>query len=105
MREYKEEEWCVFEFVPDIIIVHSGIHGGDPTIKNTRVCTYVAASSFLNFEWDDYHITERQAFAALCFEAGREYQRKRSKINKLVNESWGEYNEKHYPELPDSNPQ
>lgn len=99
MKEYDDEEWHVFEFVPDLIVVHCGIQGGSPTVKGTRVPTWTASGSYERNEYKAYHIKKGQAFASFCFEAGREYEKKHIKINKVVNDNWDKYNHKHFPEL------
>ncbi len=97
MNEYDDKEWHVFEFIPDLIVVHSGIQGGEPTIKGTRVPTWTASNAYQGNAWRNYRIKKEQSFAAFCFEAGIEYQKKKGKINKAVKESWDKYNKVHYP--------
>jgi len=99
MKEYEDREWSVFEFIPDLIVVHSGVQAGEPTIKATRVPTCVASNAYRERDWRGYRIKKEQAFAAFCFEAGRDYEKNKRKINKAVNESWARYNRTHYPEF------
>ena len=87
MMEYRDGQWLVLELIPDLIVADSGIQGGEPTIKGTRMTTVTLAFAYENHEvqcYGDY--SEQQAFAAYCFEAGREYQRNR-KLRKRLLES------------------
>jgi len=94
MKESTDGIWRVFELVPDIIVAHPGVQAGEPTIKNTRVSTHVAGYSFEARTWRDYHIKKEQAFAAMCFEAGRQFPKSRSlqkKIDAALREGYEKY--------------
>ena len=91
MKEHYEGKWLVVELVPDFIEAHSGRQFGSPTVKGTRIHTEVAAGAYINNECRDYKLKKANAFAALCFEAGREYQRSRAlrkRINEAVTQGW-----------------
>ena len=94
-REYKDRHWFVAELVPDFIEAHTARRFGDACIKGTRVPTDTAAFAWKDKDWDDYCITEQQAFAAYCFEAGYEYHRNRKlkqRIAEGVSEGWRIHN-------------
>lgn len=85
-KETMDRKWLVVELVPDLIVAHSAIRFGDTTIKGTRIPTDTAAFAFLEGNYGLWDMTEKQAFAAYCFEAGREYQRSR-KLHKRIREA------------------
>ena len=99
MKEYDDKCWHVYELVPDIIVCHPGIMSGEPTIKGTRVSTNVAGMSYEEGNWRSYHLKREQAYAAMCFEAGREFHRSRS-LQKLIDKAVREGYEKYYQEHP-----
>lgn len=91
-EEYDDGVWRIMELVSGYIVAHSGIHAGEPTIKGTRVSTWVADRN-IDKDWDNYGITELQAFAAYCFEAGRKFAKRsvQKRLNQIVSESWEKY--------------
>lgn len=96
-QEHMDEQWLVVDLVPGLIEVHAGRSFGSPVIINRRVQTEVAAARYRDHDWRDVRIKKMQAFAAYCFEAGREYQRSRSlrkRIDKAVSAGWEQYREK-----------
>ncbi len=85
--ERHDGDWLVVEFIPSFIEAATNIQFGSPTIVGTRIPTYTAAGAWWNKEWDAYgSLTELQAFACACFEAGIEYHRNR-KLRKRIDEA------------------
>jgi uncharacterized protein (DUF433 family) len=85
-KETMDRNWLVVELVPDLIVVHTGIQFGDTTIKGTRIPTDTAAFAFQDGNFAAWDMTEKQAFAAYCFEAGKQFNRNR-KLRKRIGEA------------------
>ena len=85
MKIRKDRFWLVVELVPDLLEAHSARKFGSPCVKDTRVPTTTAGFSWEEKSWDEYCISEKQAFAAYCFEAGCEWHKNR-KLRKMVSD-------------------
>lgn len=93
-KEHQDDKWLVVELILGFIEAHSGRQFGTPTIEGTRIPTYTAAGAWENNECGAYGLTKQQAFAAFCFEVGREYQRNRKlrkRIADACHEGWEQY--------------
>ena len=88
MKEYYDRQWLVVELIPGLIECHTAMQFGAPTITGSRIHTEVAAGAYENEEWNCYGngLDKDKAFVAMCFEAGREYQRSR-KLRQRIDEA------------------
>ena len=110
MKEHKDGKWLIIELVPDFIEAHSGIQFGSPTVVGSRIHTEVAAGAYEHDGEQGWggmrhnypNLTKQRGFAALCFEAGREYQRNR-KLRKRIKEACHEGWQQHNKEEADKN--
>lgn len=87
--EFKETmngNWLIVELVPDLIVANSAIRFGGTTIKGTRIPTETAAWAYEDDNFASWPMTEKQAFAAYCFESGMKYARSR-KLRKRIQDA------------------
>ncbi len=74
--------YAIDELVPGLIVAHSGIQSGAPTVKGTRLPT---TSTWVWEELDkaDTPYTREQIIAAVAFQAGVGWQRSRKRRGRM----------------------
>lgn len=96
-NERMDGDWLVVELVPEVIEANTAIQFGEPTVCGSRITTQAAAWAWIDKNWDDFGgLTKEAAFAAHCFEAGRQYQRDRKlrkKIDEACSAGWEKHNQ------------